>query len=230
MEILNLPISTLLVIAGLVFLLLSVATIKKPIVIDITESGRKIAGIIGGILLVGGVVLTPILAKVPTSSTATKSPPSDAANDIPVNDEPRLEVQAIDLPWGGPEDRPPRYIRIPQRVKTFGKTYNIKKDDKLTLWIIICPIRTTSPCFLSTIKLDADGEWDEFIEIGNQDDSCKVFNVTFMLLTEDTSKFATSRAQSGISQQERDGLEFVDKETYEVKRVLDDNYTDILCP
>jgi hypothetical protein len=51
------PVPTLLVIGGFIFLFLGIATIKKPIVIDVTPSSRKIALILGLILVGTGLYL-----------------------------------------------------------------------------------------------------------------------------------------------------------------------------
>lgn len=67
------PLPTILVIGGIIFLLLGIATIKKPIVIDVTPSNRKIALIVGVLLVGGGVFLMvqPNSEKDTTSETAT---------------------------------------------------------------------------------------------------------------------------------------------------------------
>jgi len=51
------PLPTILVIGGIFFLFLGIATIKKPIVIDITPPSRKIALVVGILLVAGGVYL-----------------------------------------------------------------------------------------------------------------------------------------------------------------------------
>jgi hypothetical protein len=60
------PVPTLLVIGGFIFLFLGIATIKKPIVIDVTPSSRKIALILGIILVGAGLYL---LSQPPSEST-----------------------------------------------------------------------------------------------------------------------------------------------------------------
>jgi hypothetical protein len=80
------PIPTLLVIGGFIFLFLGIATIKKPIVIDVTPSSRKMALLLGVVLTGAGLYLltqqpstvTPditatatITSLVDSSSTAT---------------------------------------------------------------------------------------------------------------------------------------------------------------
>lgn len=229
-DFLNAPVSTLLVVAGLIFLLLSVATVKRPIVIDINEGGRKFAGVIGALLLITGIVLAPP-KDVPGSPTTTPTPtiPPPATETHPSN-TPRFEVQAIDQPFFRPEDRPLRYIKIPPRVKTFGITYFVTKESQLSLWIITCAVQSSVPCTITRLKLDARGEWDEFIEIGNRDDDCKIFNVTFLLVGDDVSRTLIDRLPDGISNSEFKSLEFTDKDTYEVKRALNDNYLDVQPP
>jgi len=67
------PIPTLLVIGGLIFLFLGLATLKKPIVISITSGGRKISGGIGLLLLLVGIglYLFPQKPSSPGDSTVT---------------------------------------------------------------------------------------------------------------------------------------------------------------
>lgn len=67
------PLPTILVIGGIIFLLLGIATIKKPIVIDVTPSNRKIALIVGVLLVGGGVFLMvqPNSEKDTDTETAT---------------------------------------------------------------------------------------------------------------------------------------------------------------
>lgn len=60
---LNTPLPSLLVIAGMIFLFLGTATVKKPIVVDVNSSSRKFAIVLGIILLGLGIAL---LFVVPT--------------------------------------------------------------------------------------------------------------------------------------------------------------------
>ncbi len=92
----NTPAPTLLIIFGFIFLFLGIATIKKPIVIDVTPpSNRKIAIILGVVLLGIGLYLlslkipeeTPDISATATatieiSSPVTALPPSA----IPITD------------------------------------------------------------------------------------------------------------------------------------------------
>ncbi|HSB66544.1 MAG TPA: hypothetical protein VLD65_08190, partial [Anaerolineales bacterium] len=48
---------TLLIIGGLIFLFIGIATIKKPIVIVVTPSSRKIALVLGVVLVGAGLYL-----------------------------------------------------------------------------------------------------------------------------------------------------------------------------
>ncbi len=70
------PIPTILVIAGIIFLLLGIATIKKPIVIDVTPSGRKISLVLGIALLgVGLYIFTrQVLEQGQLKNTPTETP------------------------------------------------------------------------------------------------------------------------------------------------------------
>lgn len=104
---------TVLVVGGLIFLFLGIATIKKPIVIDVSKFGRKIAFIIGIILITSGFFLMLQPAMKPSQETETITPeptptefietevPSIAQNDnfvAPVNTEiPTLAVIPTDL-------------------------------------------------------------------------------------------------------------------------------------
>ncbi|MBI3150775.1 MAG: lamin tail domain-containing protein [Chloroflexi bacterium] len=65
------PLPTILVIGGIVFLLLGIATIKKPIVIDVTPSNRKIALTVGILLVGGGVFL--MVQPNPEKATTTET-------------------------------------------------------------------------------------------------------------------------------------------------------------
>ena len=67
------PLPTLLVIGGLIFLFLGIATIKKPIVIDVTPSNRKIALVLGIVFV--GIGLYLILSQPASpASIATETP------------------------------------------------------------------------------------------------------------------------------------------------------------
>jgi len=74
------PLPTILVIGGIIFLFLGIATIKKPIVIDVTPASRKIALIVGILLIGGGVLL--MLQPNPEDETAVETPtPTVAVTD-----------------------------------------------------------------------------------------------------------------------------------------------------
>ncbi len=85
------PVPTLLVIGGFIFLFLGLATIKKPIIIDIQPpSNRKLAIVFGAIFVAAGLyslLLTPSLqaggtsTETPTTVTiiVTNIPPTDNA-------------------------------------------------------------------------------------------------------------------------------------------------------
>jgi hypothetical protein len=88
------PISVLLVIAGIIFLLLGIATFKKPIVIDVPPSGRKAALVIGIFLLFIGLYITfwqvklnseatPALTETPTSTETPISNEVQVVNEVP---------------------------------------------------------------------------------------------------------------------------------------------------
>lgn len=92
------PVPTLMLIGGFVFLFLGIATIKKPIVIDVTPSSRKIALVLGIILV--GIGLYLILSQ-PTSPSgiATEMPaagiiatPSVATNAGTITETPAVSV------------------------------------------------------------------------------------------------------------------------------------------
>ncbi|GEM_PF-4365302 len=90
------PLPTILVIGGIVFLFLGIATIKKPIVIDVTPQSRKIALIVGILLISGGVYLMVQPGpESPTEEIATATP---AATETPASptDTPDLSVIVTD--------------------------------------------------------------------------------------------------------------------------------------
>lgn len=91
------PAPTLLMIGGLIFLLIGLVTFKKPIVIEVTPANRKIALIIGVILICAGIYLlslqipesTPDISitatpTIETPATVTASPQST----FPIPDTP----------------------------------------------------------------------------------------------------------------------------------------------
>lgn len=84
------PLPTILVIGGILFLFLGIATIKKPIVIDVTPPSRKIALIVGILLVGGGIFLmvqpnqentTTIETVTPTIPVAETSTPQNIIVD-----------------------------------------------------------------------------------------------------------------------------------------------------
>lgn len=69
------PVPTLLIIGGLIFLFLGIATIKKPIIIDVTPSSRKIALILGLILVSTGLyLLSQPSSELPNGLTEPSTP------------------------------------------------------------------------------------------------------------------------------------------------------------
>lgn len=70
------PVPTLLVIGGFIFLFLGIATIKKPIVIEVTPSGRKMA-LTAGIVLIGtGIYFLSIQIPEQTSDPLETATPT----------------------------------------------------------------------------------------------------------------------------------------------------------
>lgn len=83
------PIPTLLVIGGFVFLFLGIATIKKPIVIEVTPSSRKVALFLGiGLIGIGLYVLSlsgssqALAAETPTASLVSIVPSATKISSI----------------------------------------------------------------------------------------------------------------------------------------------------
>ena len=75
------PVPTLLVIGGFIFLFLGIATIKKPIVIDIKPpSNRKIAIVLGIIFVVAGLYLLVQLPSEQAGVTPTETPTMPVAS------------------------------------------------------------------------------------------------------------------------------------------------------
>jgi hypothetical protein len=69
------PVPTLLIIGGLIFLFLGIATIKKPIVIDVMPSSRKTALVLGVILVGTGLyLLSQPFSELPKEPTGTSTP------------------------------------------------------------------------------------------------------------------------------------------------------------
>ena len=79
------PLPTLLVLLGAIFLLLGIATIKKPIVILVSTTGRKISGIVGSLIFIFGVVLYLLPNNVisPANPTAAPVPSSTITETLP---------------------------------------------------------------------------------------------------------------------------------------------------
>ena len=196
---------TLLITAGLVFLLLSVATIKRPIVIDITSNGRKIAGVIGGLLLIIGI----ILMLLPLSMAGTKD------NSV------HLDILRIREYFENPKDVPD-YIKIPSKPKLEGKINPAPAGNlKTHVWVAICPL-DSEKCAVKNLKLTSSGEWNEYLLIGGPEDACKRFLLTFVLVDEKTNDLLNAREESGMSNAEFTKLEFTTWENLQVERSLDD--------
>lgn len=133
------PLPTILVVGGLIFLLLSIATLKKPIIINVTPGGRKLSGFIGGIILVVGIALYLVpAAKNPTISITT-TPTSTATPLLPT---PTVEVtpspQMIITPTEFPSETPTQLeetllfisemIQVPSGEYTMGSSFNKTRD------------------------------------------------------------------------------------------------------
>jgi len=75
------PLPTLMLIGGFVFILLGIATIKKPIVIEVAPSSRKVALVLG--IAFVGIGLYLMLSR-PTSpaSIATETPTANITLDF----------------------------------------------------------------------------------------------------------------------------------------------------
>ena len=73
-KILDAPTPSLLIIGGILFLLISLIKLERPIKFVITPQARTIAGIIGGVMLIGGVVLSVTLLSQPSQPDATSVP------------------------------------------------------------------------------------------------------------------------------------------------------------
>lgn len=237
-DFLNAPLPTLLVIAGFIFLLLSVATIKKPIVIDITDNGRKVAGVIGGLLLAIGIILfiyilvtpkqtptqTPTLT--PTLTPLLTSTPTLTLTPIQTPTDSHLEVLSLFTEFFIPKDRPPRSIPIdiPRHVFTNGKSYSSAGDD-LHVWIIICPL-IPQPCSIKELKLDTAGEWADIIDVGTKDDCSSFFDIYFILTSKEVNDLLNTFKQDGIRKDVYESFEYKDKDAFIVVRSLEDNGID----
>lgn len=115
------PIPSLLVIGGLVFLFVGIATIKKPIVIEITSSGRKVAILLGVALLIfgNGLYLLP-------EQTSVNSTPTDTATSTGVKSITETSPLASSMP------DPKKYYLIrsvqTQKVLTIENSTLIQSD------------------------------------------------------------------------------------------------------
>lgn len=215
---LNAPLPTLLVIAGFIFLLLSVATIKRPIVIDINDSGRKVAGIIGGVLLATGIILFVLFILL-------KDMPNTAAW-LPAS--PHLQVQMLYESFDESLDHPPRYINIPRNVITSGTTDAVVKKG-LHVWIVICH-QTQQSCTIKELKLDESGEWDTRVDIGAPADDCESFDVSFIVANSELNKIFNERKQTGnISMDEIESFDYIDRSVYSVLRKLNKDLQPVSC-
>lgn len=74
------PLPTILVIGGFIFLFLGIATIKKPIVIDVTPSSRKTALVLGIVLI--GIGLYLIVLPISEQDTAANSTPTPPITEV----------------------------------------------------------------------------------------------------------------------------------------------------
>ncbi len=81
------PTSTLLVLGGIAFLFISFVTLKKPIVLELTAQSRMVAGIVGGLMLVAGVIISLIGTQpAQTAPTPTIEPTAiPSATTIPTS-------------------------------------------------------------------------------------------------------------------------------------------------
>lgn len=115
------PIPSLLVIGGLLFLFIGIATIKKPIVIEITPSSKKIAILLGFVLLIFGNGL--YLLPEPKSAGNT---PMDITSSTPIVGAPETPSLASLMP------DPKKYYLIrsvvSQKVLTIENSAVVQSD------------------------------------------------------------------------------------------------------
>jgi hypothetical protein len=91
------PAPTLLMIGGLLFLLLGLVTFKKPIVIEVTPANRKIALILGIILICAGIFLLSLQIPEQSPDTSITATPT-IETPTPVTASPQSTFLITDTP------------------------------------------------------------------------------------------------------------------------------------
>lgn len=91
------PVPTLLVIGGFVFLFLALATIQKPLIIDIKPpANRKIAFVLGVLFTSLGIYLLTLPISAETQATETPTPTVEVS--ITASETPQTPFYATDTP------------------------------------------------------------------------------------------------------------------------------------
>lgn len=93
------PLPTLLVIFGFIFLFIGITTIKKPIVIDITSSNRKIALILGIIFVGAGLYLLSQPSNEKKENIPTETPTPTAFVALTMTPVPSITQVSTPTPW-----------------------------------------------------------------------------------------------------------------------------------
>lgn len=192
---------------------------------------------VGGFMLLAAIVLAFWLrppffpGRLTPTPAATDSPGIGGATPFP---PPVILVEKLkeDINNTASDPLQPRrgdYISVPPRVHTVGRTEFVYRAHR-HLWLFICKrVPGEILCQAQELKVTASGRWDDFVFIGRSgpEDDCSVFEVSFVVLQEQTHEQFNQIAAGPVAEANLPGGE--ERVRYEVRRELDSDDFLIEC-
>lgn len=192
--------------------------------------------VLGGILVLA-VITTALWLGLPTplnsltTTPATKGMPSTGSI---ASSPPTITVEKLEENINKETANPliPRrgdYIPVPSRVHTVGQTGFVYRYQR-HLWLFVCKrVQGDIFCQSQELKLTASGRWDDFVSIGvpNSEDDCSVFEVSFVVLDEQTHEQFKLIANGPVTAANLPSGE--ERVRFEAKRELDNSKNLIEC-
>ena len=177
------PLPTLLVIGGFIFLFLGIATIKKPIVIDVRPpANRRMAIIFGSIFVVAGIYL---LSQSPSEQAENISTPIPTALVISVTETPSLiatETPSLLVVYSQPEIIHLGDENVAGWTKVTGECLNAQIQITLPVQEVVLSLETFGLTERAIIKVN-DTEISVIPPMGDSNQDVWSENRSFPLLT-----------------------------------------------